>query len=97
MADDFSIQGTVAIRIRSGPDIHLHTAGNTVRERKKISVVVATSVLSISQDRIASRTTASKVADLEITRSFGKTQFIQLVVHDVVPIKQVHNCSGRIS
>jgi L-seryl-tRNA(Ser) seleniumtransferase len=52
-------------------------------------------ILRVGLNGIVAQATASKIVALKISGRFGKTKLIQFVVHEIVPIEELHD--GRLA
>src|SRR5687767_4704409 len=83
---DIGIAGAVAVRIRSGPKVHLHTTASAVCTGREVCVVCARRILSLCRDTIGSGAAATKVIVLVVSCELGKPKLIEFVV---VPVHYV--------
>ena len=89
--DNLRIVIAVPIRVRAGEKKHLHARAEAVRRRVKVGVVKAAAILRVGLHRVVARAAAPEVVDLKIARRLGEAEFMEPVVHPVVPVEKVHH------
>ena len=89
--DHLGVQVTVAVGRWAIKKIHLHPSRRTIRWRGEIGIVEAAAILRVGLHCVVAVAAAAKVVDLKISRRLGETQLVKLVVHEIVPVKQLHH------
>ena len=89
--DDVIVEVAVTVRVRPGPDIHLHASGAAISWCREIRIVCAAAILCIGLHRITACATATKVVGLEVSRALRETQPIQSVVNPIVHVEQLRH------
>ena len=79
------------------PQVHLHAAARAVGWGVKVGIVGAATVLGLGLHVVAAPATAAQVIGLEVASGLRKPVLIGHVVHDVVPVKQVHHGSVAVN
>jgi hypothetical protein len=86
---DAGVEIAVAVRIRAGPDEHLHAWPLTVRRRAEVRVVGARAVLRLGSHGVVAESAAPVVVDLEVAARFIEAVLVLHVVDEVVQVEQV--------
>lgn len=86
---DAGIEIAVAIRVRAGPDEHLHARPLTVWGRAEVRVVGAGAVLGLGAHGIVADAAAPVVVDLEVAAGFVEAVLVLHVVDEVVQIEEI--------
>lgn len=92
MNDNTSLEVAISIRSSSVPNVHPHPRSLTIRRSQKVGIVVTASVLSITDDRVATLATEPEVVSLEVTGDLIETETVEKIV---VHIRRVEELSDN--
>ena len=86
---DAGVEIAVAVRVRAGPDEHLHARPLAVGRRAEVRVVGAGAVLCLGAHGVVADAAAPVVVDLEVAAGFVEAVLVLHVVDEVVQVEEI--------